>query len=146
MSEDQLFTFGTDSSHDRMATIYTGHSADGRQLLAGWGRPDCGMVFLWFDEEGRLLQVEPVILAEAEREWEDSHARPDYSYLREIDRLNGAYLSYLRARETEAGTFRPGPIQVRHFYTDEPFPITIRVLPNAALEVLALQRGFGECR
>jgi hypothetical protein len=91
--------------------------------LVGWGdaTSNQGLLFLWFDVEGRFLSVEPFILSEAERDsGEDYHDR---------------YIRHFLERGRELGV-RSGPIRVRHFYLGEPFLMAIRLLPEAALECL----------
>jgi hypothetical protein len=117
MTDERRFTIKTAGDPKTFATFYTGHAADGRQLLVGWGEgADVeGLVFLWFDADGRFLNCE---LFNPPGKGDRNH------YLREF-----------RTRRKEVG-YRPGPIRVRHFHLDTPFLITIRRLSGVSLALL----------
>src|SRR5262245_35598483 len=103
-----MFTLNTVGSPRGFATFYTGHVADGRQLLAGWGEdPEAdGLHFFWFDAEGRFLTGESF----GPPSGEGSSGEGDIKF----------WIRHFRARRAELG-YRAGPIRVRHFACDRPF-------------------------
>ncbi len=119
MTDERLFAMDTDGNPHGIAPFYTGRVADGRQLLMG---PDYdGMLLLWFDDGGVLLEAETLPIP---RERGDQGSSYEERAIRRMVEW-----------QREAG-YRPGRIRVKHFWLDEPFRAGIRLLPEWAIEFL----------
>jgi hypothetical protein len=141
MVEERLFSIGEGCTFEHYERCYAGRAADGRQALIGWcsslGKP---FLLLWFDADGRFLGTE--MFGELFRDMSPTEAKADYDQARAYyDQCRAFLLGELAARAAELG-IRPGPIRVRHFYTEEPFLVAIRLLPQAALDMLCHPYSF----
>ncbi len=120
MGDDRLYTLDTLGDPHGSASLYTGRVPDGRQVLIGWDYG--GLLLLWFDPQGELLEVE---------QWQIP-CDPDWgAHGPHKDQI----LRLLPGRQAEMG-FQPGPIQVRHFDVDDPFEIRFRGMTVAMLDFL----------
>jgi hypothetical protein len=118
-TNERTFVLRTAGAADGYAKYYTGQTPDGRKVLARYGYEAIEVV--WFDPDGNLLRVEVVPAPEVEpREGELGFLRESRS---------------VRLWEQGVG-FHPGPIEVRPFALDDPFPIGVHILPGGCLEFL----------
>lgn len=111
----RLYILTTRGDPQGYASYYTGQVGDGRQLLLGWAYD--GLIALWFDSRGELLNTEKLTPPAAE-------------VVADGGASQGASLRLLRGWLPQVG-YKSASIQVRWFrvWVDD-FPIYLKGLPE----------------